>query len=170
MTELCCPLQFLSTQYLGVLSWNRILNCVTIKACLHKRLPLKMFLLLCKWTQEIHKQKIPASINAQELSWCESACFGSLGSVVISAKGIPAFEQLIWEHRPSQGMFILHPYNSQYSHQSSDKKTTWYFLILSRNLPVREADLRCFCVLLELKFLLEWDWWSAHLVKHTIIW
>lgn len=171
LTESCRPLQFLSTQYLGVLSWNKILKCVTIKPCLHKTMPLNMFLLLCKWTQEIHKLKISASINAQELSWCESACFDSLGRVLISAKGIPMFEQLTWEHRPSQDMFILNPFNSPYNHQSSDRKNTWVFLILSSNLPVREAELQCLGVQLEFKFLLEWDWWSVHLtlVEHTWI-
>lgn len=82
LTEPCRPLWFLSTQYLGVLSWNRILKCVTIKSCLHKRLPLKMFLLLCKWTQEIHKLKIFPLTNAQELSYVKVhalTCWGMWG-------------------------------------------------------------------------------------------
>lgn len=44
-----------------------------------------------------------------------------LRSAMFSAKGITAFEQLTWEQRPSQGTFILNPFNSYYNHQSSAK-------------------------------------------------
>lgn len=121
LTEPCCPLQFLPRRWLVVLSWNSRFKVCAHKRCLHRRLPLKIFwysvngpkksINLKFLHQSMHK-------NCPHVKVCASAPWGS---VMFSAKGITAFEQLTWEQRPSQGRFILNPFNSYWEHQSSDK-------------------------------------------------
>lgn len=96
-----------------------------MKACLHRRLPFKIFF----W-YSVNGQK--KSINYKFLHQSMHKNFphvkvhplAPLGSVMSSLKGITASEQLTWEQRRSQNTFILNPFNSYYNYQSSGKTHT----------------------------------------------